>query len=96
MLYFGLWAGMVKKYCHICNQPPPICLTAKLRAKIRFLKFRTKNALFRCFGQQLWKSIVIFEISAFEFALFQSLVQKTKIPKYGTKNVRFWYFGVGS
>ena len=42
MLYLELWAGMLKNYCHICNQPPPICLTAKLCAKIGFLKFGTK------------------------------------------------------
>ena len=31
---------------------------------IRIRKFGTKNVLFECFGEQLWKSIVIFEISA--------------------------------
>ena len=32
------------------------------------------------FGQQLWKTIVIFEISALQFALLQSMVQKNKNP----------------
>ena len=41
-LYFGLWAGMLKIYCHICNQHPPICLIAK----IRILQLGTKHALF--------------------------------------------------
>ena len=91
----GLWAGMFKNYCHICNQRPPICLIAKFRAKIRILKFGTKNALFECFGQQFWKTIVIFAISALEFALLQSLVQKIKNLKFGTKNARFPYFGAG-
>ena len=50
MLYLPLWAGMLKNYCHICNQRPPIYLMAKFRAKMRILKFGFKNALFGCFG----------------------------------------------
>ena len=42
MLYLGLWAGMLKNYCHNCNQRPPFCVTAKFRTKIRILKFGTK------------------------------------------------------
>ena len=41
----------VENYCHTCNQRAPICLIAKFCAKIRILKFGTKNALFGCFGQ---------------------------------------------
>ena len=95
ILYLGLWAGMLNNYCHICNQSPPICLIAKFCAKIRILKFGTENALFRWFGQQFWKAILIFSINAPEFALFQSLVQKVKIIKFGTKNVWFPYFETG-
>ena len=61
MLYLSIWAGMLKNYCDICNQHPPICLMVKFREKIRILKFGTKNALFGCFGQLFWKNIVIFE-----------------------------------
>ena len=50
MLYLPLWAGMLKNYCDICNQRPPIYLMAKFRAKMRILKFGFKNALFGCFG----------------------------------------------
>ena len=56
------------------------------------LIFGTKNALFRWFGQQFWRAILIFSINAPEFTLFQSLVQKVKILKFGTKNARFPYF----
>ena len=52
MLYLGHWAGMLKNYCHICNQRPPVYLMAKFRAKIRSFKFGIKNALFGIFGQQ--------------------------------------------
>ena len=93
MLYLSIWAGMLKKYCHICNQRPPIFLIVKFHAKITILKVRTKSTLFGCFGQQFSKSIFIFQSNALEFSLLQSLVQKIKILKSGTTNVRFAYFG---
>ena len=46
MLYLGFWARILKNYCHICNQRPPIDLIAKFRKKTRILKFGTKNVLF--------------------------------------------------
>ena len=52
MLFLGFWAGILKNYCHICNQRPRIYLIAKFRAKNRILKLGTKNALFGCLGQQ--------------------------------------------
>ena len=78
MLFLALWTGMLKTYCHICNQRPPIYLIAKFLAKIRIVKFGTKNELFGCFGLQFQKTIVIFEITALQFALLQGLVQKHK------------------
>ena len=47
--------------------------------KLEFLNLEPKNTLFKCFGQQFWKDIVIFDISTLEFALLQSFVQKIKI-----------------
>ena len=49
MLYWGLWA---------------ICLIANFCAKIKILKFGTKNALFGCFSEHFWKTIVLFVIRA--------------------------------
>ena len=49
---YGLWAGMVKNYCHICNQHLPTGLAAKFLATSRISEFETKNALFECFGEQ--------------------------------------------
>ena len=76
---------MLKNYYHICNQCPPICLIAKFCATIRIPELGTKNALFGCFGQQFRKTIAIFATRALEFVLLQSLVQKIKILKFGTK-----------
>ena len=42
-LCLGIWAGMLKNYCHICNQSRPICLIAKFCGKVRAGKFGTKN-----------------------------------------------------
>ena len=50
MFYVGIWAEMLKNYCHICIQRPPICLIAKFHAKIKIVKFGTKSALFGCSG----------------------------------------------
>ena len=52
MLYLGLWAGMLKNYCHIWNERAPIYLMTKIRAKIKILKFGNKNTVFGCLGQQ--------------------------------------------
>ena len=90
----GSLAGMLKNYSHISNKRPPNCVIAKFSAKIRILKFRTKKYL-KCFAQQLWKTIVIFEISTLEFALLQSFVKKMKILKCGTKHVICPYFVAG-
>ena len=57
MLYLGLWAGMLKNYCHICDQRLLIYRIAKFRSKIRIFKFGTRNALFGCFGQQFKKPL---------------------------------------
>ena len=46
MLYFGLWAGILKNYCHICIQRPPIYLMEKFCTKVRILKFEIKDAFF--------------------------------------------------
>ena len=51
MFYVGLWDGMLKNYCHICNQRLPICLIVKFCEKIKILKLGIKTALFGCSGQ---------------------------------------------
>ena len=62
---------------------------------IRILNFGIKNVLFGCFGEQLWKSVVIFVIRALLFVLEQSLVQKQKYLNFGRKmpNLRTFVLG---
>ena len=62
---------------------------------IRIFNFGIKNVLFGCFGEQLWKSVVIFVISALLFVLKRSLVQKKKSLNFGLKvpNLRTFVLG---
>ena len=47
---FGYFlAGIWKRYCHIWNPHPQICLIAKFCEKMKFHKFGTKNVLFEYF-----------------------------------------------
>ena len=66
----------------------------KVSCKNLNFKFGTKNSLFGCFGHQFWKTIVIFEICAFNFA-YCKIGAKINILKFGTKNARFSYFEAG-
>ena len=43
----------------------------------------TKNALFGYFGQQIWKTIIIFQITILKFAKMQKIVQNKKKANFG-------------
>ena len=87
-MYF--WAGIWIYYCHVSKQRPWICLVVKFGAKIKILKFRTKNALFGYF----WKLLSYLK-SAHSNLPNCKFHEKTKMSKFGTKNVWFGYFGGG-
>ena len=55
MLYLPLWAGMLKNYCHICNQRPPIYLVAKFRTKNRILNLVLKMPYLGVLGRNFEK-----------------------------------------
>ena len=57
MLYLGHWAGMLKNYCHICNQRPPVYLMAKFRAKIRILNLEPKMPYLAFLGSNFEKPL---------------------------------------
>ena len=46
-------------------------------------------------GLKFENNIVIFEISIFEFVFSATFCEKTKMPKFGTKNALFGYFWAG-
>ena len=94
LLVFGSF-GMSKNYCHICNQHRLICLIAKFCAKIRILKFGTKNALFGCFWTEIWKYYCHNWNQLPQICLIPKFGLKLKILKFGTQNALFGYFWTG-
>ena len=48
----GIW----KQCCHIWNQHPRICLTAKFGRKTKIPKFGIRNTLFGCFWVRILKN----------------------------------------
>ena len=96
------WAGIWKQFCHIWNQHPRICLIAKFRGKTKIPKFVTKNALFGYFWPKMpylcvfWARILKNYIHVWnqhpQICLTAKFCEKTKIPKFETKNALFGYF----
>ena len=83
---WGLQAEMFKNYCHICDQRPPVCQTAKFCTKIRILKFGTKNVYFQCFGAVLKSDYCPFCNQRPQICLIAKVGAETKILKFGIKN----------
>ena len=75
ILYLGLWAGLLKKYVHIWNQCPPICLISNFLVKMTMLKLGTKNALFGYFCAAFWNQYC----------------HIWNLPKICQKNCHIWY-----
>ena len=95
MLYLGLWAGMLKKYFHIWNQWPPICLISNFPVIIAMPKLGTKNALFGCFWTGICNIFCYIWYQPPPICLVAKFGAKLKILKFGTKNVWFGFFGLG-
>ena len=62
--------------------------------KQKILTFLKKMLYLGIFGLEFERIIVIFEISALEFSLLQSLVQKKKSLNLGPKMPDLRYFGL--
>ena len=58
------------------------CLKINVSCYVKNLKFRTKNALFRYFGEQIKKDIAIFAMSALKVESFMQNVRNFNLePK---------------
>ena len=57
-LFGYFWAWLLKKYCHIGNQHPQVCLFAKFREKAKMSKFGTKSVLFGYSWARILKKIL--------------------------------------
>ena len=49
-LFGYFWARILKRYCHISNHHPQICIFQKFREKTKMPNFGTKSALMGIFG----------------------------------------------
>ena len=67
-----------KNCCHICNEHPQICLSAKFHGKTKMPKFGPKMFDLCIFGLEFENNMVIFEISILEFTLLQDFAEKQK------------------
>ena len=94
MSYLGIFRlEFEKRYCHIRNHGPWICLIAKFSAKIKILKFGTKNSWFWYYWARnlknywhIWNQLPQICLNA------KFCEKKQKMPKFGIKNALFGYF----
>ena len=62
LAYF--WVRISKRYCHIWNKHPQVCLIGKFCKKKKKFKFGIKNALFQYFCARIFKKILSYLKSA--------------------------------
>ena len=96
MPYLGILGSNFEKPLSYLEPTPSNLPYCKFDPKKKFLNLGPKMPDLRILGLEFQNIIVIFEISILKFVLFQSLVQKEKILKFGTKNALFGYFWAGS
>ena len=103
---FGyFWARILKNYCHIWNQHLRISVIAKFCEETKMPKFGTKNDLLGIFDQEcvIWVFLGKNVLKNYchiwnqhpQICLFAKFHEKTKMPKFWTKNAWFGYFGAG-
>ena len=81
-LFGYFWVKILTNYCHISNQHPQICQTAKFHKKSKLPKLLTKNAVIGYLWGKVFKNIVIFEIRP-------SILSNGRILQK-TKNAYIW------
>ena len=90
--FLCFWARILKKYCHIWNQHPQICLVARFCKRAKMCTFGTKNALIGYFWTRIFKNYCHIWNQHPQICLIVKFCKKTKISKFGTKNALFGYF----
>ena len=88
--YFG--TGIWKRYCHIWNQHPRICLIAKVCEKTKIRKFGTKNVLFGYFLARILKHFCHIWNQHLRISVIAKFCEGTKMSKFESKNANFGYF----
>ena len=92
-LIWMFWGAILKNYCHIWNQCPRVCFTAKFNPKIKILKFRTKNVLFGYFWAGTLKNNYYIWNQRLQICLNANFRRKIRILKCWTENILFECFG---
>ena len=103
---FGYFlARILKNYCRIWNQHLRISVIAKFCEETKMPKFGTKNDLLGIFDQEcvIWVFLGKNVLKNYchiwnqhpQICLFAKFHEKTKMPKFGTKNAWFMYFWAG-
>ena len=92
-VWFGYFLdGIWKKYCHIWNQHPRICLIAKYHKIMKMPEFGIKNALFGYLWDRILESYCHIWNQHLLICLIPKFCEDTEMPKFGTKNALFEYF----
>ena len=84
--YLGVFAAILKNYCHIWNQHVQFPLLQSLvQKKKKILSFGTKNAIFEYLGARIWT--YYFNISNWHLriCLIAKFREIIKMPKFGSK-----------
>ena len=85
---------ILKSYCHIWNQHPQICLTAKFYKEKRMPKFSTKYPLFKYFWPRLYQNYCHSRTQHHQIGEIVKFREKKKLLKFGTTNALFGYFWI--
>ena len=95
MFYFSIFGQEFykKNYYHFWNQLSQICVFAKFHEKTKTPKFLTKNAWHRYFWAGICKKILSYVKSVPSNLSNDKIFWKRKMPKLGTKNAVFGFFG---
>ena len=93
VLFWYFWARILKRYCHIWNQHPWICLITKYWEIMKMSKFVTKRVLFWYFWARILKRYCHIWNQHLRISVIAKLCEETKMLKCGTKNALLGIFG---
>ena len=92
-VWFAKITGIWKKYYHIWNQHPRICLNGKFRKKMKTPKFGARKGLSGYLWAEIWKYYFHIWNMRPRICLVAKFGAKIKILKFGTKSIYLiWVF----
>ena len=90
--FLCFWAIILKKYCHIWNQHPQICLVARFCETAKMCTFGTKNALIGYFWARIFKNYCHIWNQHPQICLIVKFCKKTQ--KYLNLGPKMPYLGI--